>query len=310
VLGTYLLWLTPLHHAIPNWRTLVPFLACASFYICAGLFLLILGRGLVSRWAVLISVIVTFVLSSLLSVSLRAQNLYDATNPSRAHVRDVAAVVAKAVHWANSIDGGAAEATRFAGMAFLEEAVKLFPVFVLIARRRIRMPHGAMLCGALSGLTFGVVEAVTYGYLIYPGSHQTVTTYLTRFLVMAPMHGVWDGLAAGLVFFLSGTWRGDVERRPKFGAFAAAYTAATMFHVVHNALQKNYGAETQIGTVFVLLAPLYLMSRSARRRSEAMGQPLELPFIGDLHLLMISMATWFLAVSMLFCWVMGLAPTA
>jgi RsiW-degrading membrane proteinase PrsW (M82 family) len=193
-------------------------------------------------------------------------------------------------------------------MAFLEEAVKLFPVFVLIARRRIRTPHGAMLCGALSGLTFGVVEAVTYGYLLYPGSHQTVTTYLTRFLVMAPMHGVWDGLAAGLVFFLSGNWRGDAEQSPMFGAFASAYAAATMFHVVHNALQKNYGAETQIGTVFVLLAPLYLMSRSARRRSEAMGQPLKLPFIGDLHLLMISMATWFLAVSLLFCWMMGLAP--
>src|SRR4051812_31053955 len=53
VLGTYFLRLTPLHNAVPDWRTIVPSFAFASFYVPAGLFLLILGRGHVSRWDVL-----------------------------------------------------------------------------------------------------------------------------------------------------------------------------------------------------------------------------------------------------------------
>jgi len=308
VMGTYLLVLTPLHHAIPNWRTLVPFLAFASYYIAAGLFMLILGRGHVSRWAVLISVGATFIIAGLLSVGLRAQLLHDAIDPAQGHLRAAVAVVASIVKWTFAGGSATANMLEIAGMVLLEEATKLAPVFLLIAAGKIKTAHGAMLCAALAGLTFGTVEAVSYGYLEYPAANAPVTTYLTRFLVMAPLHGMWDALAGGLVFFLSGRWRSSDSRRPEIGAYIAAFASAVVFHILHNALQAKYGAATQIGSVFALLAPLYLMSRVARRRSEAMGQPQELPFVGDVHLLMISMSTMFLAVSLLFCWAMGLAP--
>ena len=67
----------------------------------------------------------------------------------------------------------------FAGMIALEEAIKLLPVFWFIRRGKIRTAHAAMLCGALSGLTFGTIEAISYGYLVYPELHSPVTTYLT-----------------------------------------------------------------------------------------------------------------------------------
>lgn len=308
VMGTYALVLTPLQYEIPSWRTIVPFLAFGAFYISAGLFLLILGRGHVSRWAVLTSVIATFFVACLLTVSLRADRLYRAIDPVRVGTRAFVASVASAVEWINRNDGAVADMLKFTGTILVEEAVKLLPVFLLIAMRKIRTAHGAMLCGALAGLTFGVVEAVTYGYLEYPVRNEPVTTYLTRFLVMAPLHGIWDALAGGLVFFLSGRWRSSNSRRPELTAYLAAFACAAVFHIAHNALQLVIGPAMQILSVFALLAPLYYMSRSARKRSEAMGQPQELPFIGDLHLLVLSMATLFLSSSMLFYLAMGLIP--
>ena len=53
---------------------------------------------------------------------------------------------------------------EFIGMIVAEEAVKLLPIFVLIYFRKVRNAHSAMLCGALAGLMFGALEAVTLGY--------------------------------------------------------------------------------------------------------------------------------------------------
>jgi hypothetical protein len=310
VLGTYGLVLTPLQHEIPNWQGVVPFLAFASFYIGAGLFLLILGRGHVSRWAVLISIITVFALSSMLTVGLRAQRLYDVMDPSRVYLRHFAGVVAAGVAWLFRGESALAVMVQFAVMVIVEEGLKLLPVFLLVYLGRIKTPHGAMLCGALAGLAFGTVEAGTYGYLEYPIATAPITTYLTRFFVMAPLHGVWDALAGGFLFFLSNRWRTNETSQPEFGAYLSAYAAAVVFHILHNSLQAVIGPAIQIVSVFALLAPLYLMSKSARRHSEAMGEPLALPFIGDLHLLILSMSTLFLSVSLLFSWAMGLAPQA
>jgi RsiW-degrading membrane proteinase PrsW (M82 family) len=181
---------------------------------------------------------------------------------------------------------------------------------VLIATGRLKTAHDAMLCGALSGLTFGTVEAVGYAYLEYAGQFQPITTYLTRFFVMASLHGIWDALGGGLVFFLSGRWRSNRLRRPGVGAYVSAFGCVVVFHIVHNSLQEVFGPKTQIITVFALLAPLYVMSKTARRWAEAQGEPRDLPFIGDLHLLMISLSTMFLATSVAFAWAMGPVPKA
>jgi hypothetical protein len=302
VLGTYFLRLTPLHHAVPDWRTIVPSFAFASFYVPAGLFLLILGRGHVSRWDVLKVIAAAFVLTCVLCLSVRAELVVQTIHPSHVQLRHLITSVGAFVDWLFS------GVLQIAAQVMVEEAFKLLPVFVLIVTGRLRTAHDAMLCGALSGLTFGTMEAVSFGYLDYAGSHKPITEYLTRFFVMAPLHGIWDALGGGLVFFLSGRWRSNVLRRPGLGAIVAAYCCAVVFHIGHNSLQAVLGPATQIISVFAMLAPLYVMSKSARRRAEAQGEPPELPFIGDLHLLMISLSTMFLATSLAFAWAMGPVP--
>src|SRR5687768_14359501 len=265
VLGTYFLALTPLHRSIPNWTTVVPTLAFASFYVSAGLFLLILGRGHVSRWEVLKVIAAAFVLTCVLCLCLRADKLLESIDPAQAWLHGEISAIAEGVRWLFSGDTVLADTLEFAFMIVLEEAVKLLPVFLLIATGRLKTAHDAMLCGALAGLTFGTVEAVGYGYLEYAPQGQAITTYLTRFFVMASLHGIWDALGGGLVFFLSGRWRSNRLRRPGLGAYLSAFGCVVVFHIAHNSLQAVRGPETQIITVFALLAPLYVMSKTARR---------------------------------------------
>jgi RsiW-degrading membrane proteinase PrsW (M82 family) len=292
----------------PNWRTVVPVSAAFSFYLAANLFLLILGRGRVSRWTVLKCTAATLVAASALCLSLRAAMLFERTPPDAHFLRGLFDALARGVRFALSGESLPAKMMQAAGTITLEEIIKLAPVFVLIARGRITSAHGAMLCGALAGLTFGTVEAISYGYLNYPTKAEPVPTYLTRFFVMSPLHGIWDALAGGLVFFLSGRARSNTARRPNAGAFAAAFGCAMIFHVAHNALQHAVGAVMQIVTVFALLAPMYLLAKLARRQAASEGAPDTGQLVGDLHLLTISMATLFLAAGVTFSWLLGLQP--
>src|SRR5687767_465832 len=88
VLGTFLLNLTKLRHAEPNWRTLVPFGAGVSFYVASTLFLLILGRGQISRWTVLVCTTTTLVLTTLLCMVLRAALLSEQVPADAAGLRE------------------------------------------------------------------------------------------------------------------------------------------------------------------------------------------------------------------------------
>src|SRR2546423_263857 len=309
VLGTFLLSRSALQHARPDVPTIVPTLAGVSFYIAGSLFLLILGRGEVSRWVVLIAVLSTFVLATALDLVLRSRMLYKAMDPSHPQLRHVIDMIADGVEMLLSGKSWVAESLKFIGMIVAEEAVKLLPIFLLIYFRKVRNAHSAMLCGALAGLMFGALEAVTLGYLEYP-PNSPVTIYLTRFFIMSPLHGMWDALACGLVFFLSGRWRSNAMRQPGFGAYAAAFGCAVIFHVAHNALQTPpLGAKMQVAMPFALLAPLYVMAKMARRRAALAGGPPEddTVLVGDLHIMTISVATLLLGASVTFSWAMGIS---
>lgn len=308
ILGAYLLKNSVLQTAIPNWRTVVPLLAGISFYIMANLFLLILGRGYVSRWVVLRCILATLILTVLLCLFLRSRMLFHAFDPSYVRLRDFLDMVARIQESLFAPRGLWPQMIQFTGMIVLEEIVKLAPVFAWIALGKIRTAHAAMLCGALCGLTFGTVEAISFGYLVYPRSElpTPITEYFIRFFVMSPTHGVWDALVGGLVFFLSGRTRSTDKRKPGRGAYAAAFACGVVFHQLHNALQIRFGPITQILTVFAFLAPLYLMARITRKRLVADGNVEDTQVFGDLHLLTISLATMFIGGGVVFSWAMGL----
>ena len=90
------------------------------------------------------------------------------------------------------------------------------------------------------------------------------------------------------------------------GSAAAAFSCAVVCHVTLNALQAIFGPVMQILTVFTLLAPLYLMAKAARKRAAAEGSPDGGQLVGDLHLFTFSLAVGFLAMSLLFSWVLGI----
>jgi hypothetical protein len=185
-------------------------------------------------------------------------------------------------------------------MVIVEETIKLLPLFVLIALGRIRTAHAGMLCGALAGLTFGIVEGVTFGYLEYSSAQRPLTTYLTRFMVMAPQHAVWDALAGGIIFFVGDELPSNGSRRPTARACATGFAWAVIFHLCHNGLQAMLGPFTQVATVFGLMMPLYLLAKAARRRSAMEEFDSSRQIFGDLHVLTISIGTLFLAGSAAF----------
>lgn len=307
VLGTFLLTATSLRHAEPNWRTLVPFAAAVSFYVASNLFLLILGRGHVSRWTVLKCVAATLIMTTTFCVILRARLLVNQLPDDALNMRRLLMATDEHVRALLETPTWLARSVRFAGMLIMEELIKLAPVLFLIWRGRIRNAHAAMLCGALSGLAFGCVEGISFGYLVYPVKQEPVTTYLVRFFIMSPLHGIWDALAGGLAFFLAGQDRSHAMRGgPTWGSMAAAFACAVVFHVTHNALQAIVGPIMQIATVFALLAPLYLMAKHARKRAALEGSPDGGQLVGDLHLLTFCLSVGFLAISLLFSWVLGI----
>ena len=307
VLGTFLLNASPaMRQWRPNWRTIVPVVAGVSFYVSANLFLLILGRGRVSRWTVLAGTLATLIVTAGLCLSLRAAMLHDRVEADLHLVRAFLATIAGAVSQLFDARGAPARAAVFAATIALEEAIKLAPVFVLIARRRISSAQGAMLCGALAGLTFGTVEAISYGYLSYPATREPITTYFTRFFIMSPLHGIWSALAGGLVFFLGGPARRGARRGPGPASYAAAFACAVVFHAIHNALQEMVGPAMQIATVFALLAPMYYMAKLARREAAEEGSPDRGQLVGDLHLLTVALGTLFVAAGVMFSWALGI----
>src|SRR5439155_22969799 len=99
VLGTFLLSRSTLVHAQPNIHRVVPTLAAISFYIAGNLFLLIIGRGHVSRWVVLTAMMTTFIATSIFAVTLRARLLADAIDPSRQQLLHLVGSVADFVRF-------------------------------------------------------------------------------------------------------------------------------------------------------------------------------------------------------------------
>jgi RsiW-degrading membrane proteinase PrsW (M82 family) len=300
-LGTFLLSASPLQRVIPHVETAVPLVAGFSFYLSGNLFLLILGRGHVSRWTVLLVILSTLVLASTLCLALRASMVYPAVDPDSASgLRTLLKHIAELVNRFALPAPGQRGYLKLIAMVIVEETIKLLPVFVLIALRRIRTAHAGMLCGALAGLTFGIVEGITFGYLEYSSAQRPLTTYLTRFLVMAPQHAVWDALAGGIIFFVGDELPGNASRRPTARACATGFAWAVVFHVCHNGLQAMLGPFTQVATVFGLMMPLYLLAKAARRRSAMEDFDSSRQIFGDLHVLTISIGTLFLAGSAAF----------
>jgi RsiW-degrading membrane proteinase PrsW (M82 family) len=103
-------------------------------------------------------------------------------------------------------------------VGLVEETVKAIPIFWIASRQPEPLkPLAIAYLGAISGLAFGVIEAVVYS-LTYASDHaaaslsygQYVVVQVLRFVSLPLLHGIWSatlGYFIGLAFCLRASKR-------------------------------------------------------------------------------------------------------
>jgi RsiW-degrading membrane proteinase PrsW (M82 family) len=86
-----------------------------------------------------------------------------------------------------------------AGVGFCEEACKALPLIWVARTRGFYTWRSAMIWGLVSGVGFGVSEAITYSHDYYNGI-QGAQIYLVRFISCVALHGIWAA-ATGINIF-------------------------------------------------------------------------------------------------------------
>lgn len=119
-----------------------------------------------------------------------------------------------------------------------EEFVKLIPVMAVILWGRNRASQNVVFLGAASGLGFGIVEGIKYGYELYFANNLPSSIYMFRFLGLASLHSMWTICGTFLLLKMRDALilarKGRPERLIWF-AFAAP-VIATVPHGFYNAL--------------------------------------------------------------------------
>jgi hypothetical protein len=164
------------------------------------------------------------------------------------------------------------------GTVVVEECSKLLPVLVLIAFGKIRSMQAGIAAAALAGLTFGLIESNLYGYINLQG--MQISEYLMRYFSMSVTHALWDALGAGVAFLF--VRNGQPTLRSCFGGFVLT----CVLHLSHNALQAIITPTIQAVTICFLLLPVYILTKSARRKSKVVDDfAFEIPIAGFIVLL-------------------------
>jgi hypothetical protein len=157
---------------------------------------------------------------------------------------------------------------RIGLMVTIEESIKLTPIIVLVLAGLFPTPRVAMLCAALSGMSFGMIEAINYSVFIYPAGGSPISSYLVRTRVMAPSHGVGTAIACGFIYFAA-IVRGGRGATPSAFDAMLGFMAAMVLHAAHNALQHATGPFAQVVTIFMQLAVLHALVRAVEKEGAA-----------------------------------------
>jgi RsiW-degrading membrane proteinase PrsW (M82 family) len=135
-------------------------------------------------------------------------------------------------------------AWQFALVALPEEAIKAFPVWWIVwLRHASEEPREIAYLGAVSGLIFGVAEAVNYSIqyaALRDAGEVTIGAYLTlqmvRWISLPLLHGVWTGIAAYFLAFSA------VARGHRWWLLLLAILIPSLLHAIYNASSPGAGA--------------------------------------------------------------------
>ena len=136
------------------------------------------------------------------------------------------------------------------GVGLCEELSKAIPVLWKARKGQLLDWRTACLCGFLSGVGFGVSEAISYAADYYNGVHGG-EIYLVRFISCVALHGVWSA-AAGITIFRHQDKLTSQQHWLGYLLTAVALVAAPMvLHGLYDTLLKK---EMNIAALVVAIA--------------------------------------------------------
>ena len=136
------------------------------------------------------------------------------------------------------------------GVGLCEELAKAMPVLWKAGKGQLLDWRTACLCGFLSGVGFGVSEAISYAADYYNGIHGG-EIYLVRFISCVALHGVWSA-AAGITIFRHQDKLESQQHWLGYLATAAALVSAPMvLHGLYDTLLKK---EMNVAALVVAIA--------------------------------------------------------
>lgn len=189
---------------------------------------------------------------------------FDLTLVAKVAAASIVVGIPIAVGLERHLDGSSSLLTNIYGIGLPEEIAKALPVFVLMyvmSPRRTYAPRVYMYIGAISGLAFGVAEAVNYSKS-YAGSFDG--SGVSEFSVQLVWRLLCDGLvhacaAAVTCYFIGLADRNDRWRVQLIG-FGLTITA--VWHGFHDRWSDGY-PEALIAIVVLFVFVGYVMSADA-----------------------------------------------
>jgi hypothetical protein len=149
------------------------------------------------------------------------------------------------------------------GGALFEEGCKFLLPAQLLLMGKIQSGRLAMICGALSGLMFGICESESFAAVAYTIHPTSAYNFMVRFLVMAPAHALWTSIVTGLVFVM---WKSNPQRagrsHPPVWTLPAAMMMGVLLHGLHNTLQTCFGPRSVASAFLVSLLFFYAIARA------------------------------------------------
>ena len=154
------------------------------------------------------------------------------------------------------------------GVGLCEELCKALPVLFHYSTRATLSWRGACLWGFLSGIGFGIAEAILYSASFYNGI-ESGDIYVVRFVSCVALHGVWAAAAALFIFRHQKLLQSSTSWYGILGNSAALVSAPMLLHGLYDTmLKKQMDAAALMVAVVSFVWLVYLIEHARRTHGE------------------------------------------
>lgn len=155
------------------------------------------------------------------------------------------------------------------GVGLCEELCKALPVLFHYSTRATMSWRGACLWGFLSGIGFGIAEAIMYSGQFYNGI-VAGDTYLVRFVSCVALHGIWAAAAALFIFRHQKLLQSSQSWYGILGNSAVLVSAPMLLHGLYDTMLKKQMDGAALVVALISFAWLMYLMEHARK---TFGEP-------------------------------------